>query len=473
MPRLDSEFAVLTRQELERVHTLTLEMLWKKGVWFYSETACDIFRKHGAPVEGSHVRIPEGMVAKCLAQCPPSFTWQARDAAKSLHVGEGQTGVHVMQNHGPVYVQERSGDRRHGTMDDVINFYKLGQTSAVNAIVGQVSVDPHEVFDDKKHLKITRQLLRHTDKPIMSYPVAGMRETSDIFEMVEMVMGRGYLNSHYFLTASVCALSPYRYARESADTIIAYARRNQPVMLLSAPMRGVTTPMGGIASLIAQNMEILAGLALAQLERPGIPVIYGTGMFTVDMKTGYCLCSAPEANLVDKASIQLAKNLYRLPTRFMAGDTDAKLPDIQAGYETMQNYLLPVMGGTNMINECLGILDGMMTVSYEKYIIDEEMLRRVNRMMEGMDTGEAAFDIQVLMDTSPDDNFLIHPTTLESCASQWEPDVAYWNSYDAWQNDGCPSILDAAAKKCAERLASAPDNLLDPSLDAALEAFAR
>ena len=86
-----------------------------------------------------------------------------------------------------------------------------------------------------------------------------------------------------------------------------------------------------------------------------------------------------------------------MPTRTLAGNTDAKVPDIQAGYETMQNYIQLLMGGTHMINECLGILDGMMTVSYEKYIIDEEMLRRVGCMMRGLDTSEASFDISVLL----------------------------------------------------------------------------
>lgn len=472
MFRLNDEFKVLSRRELLRVHELSLELLWKKGVWFYSEPACEIFSAHGALVEGSRVRIPPLLLERCLANCPAGFTWQARDEAKSLRVGEGQSGLYVMQNHGPVFVQERDGTRRLGTLEDVANFYKLGQSSAVNSIVGQVSVDPHELTDSRKHLKITRQLLKHTDKPIVSYPVAGLRETYDIFEMVEMVMGSGYLADHYFLTASVCALSPYRYARESAETIIAYARRNQPVTLLTAPMRGISAPMGGIASLLAQNMEVLAGLALAQLERPGVPVIYGTGLFTVDMKTGNCLTASPDANLVDRASIQLAKELYRLPTRFMAGDTDAKLPDIQAGYETMQNYLLPVMGGADMINECLGILDGMLAVSYEKYIVDEELLRRFDCMMRGLDTREEAFDLSALLETEPEETFLTHPSTLEACAAQWEPDVACWSSYDVWEQAGRPSALDVAARKCAERLAAAPQSLLEPALDAALARFA-
>ena len=138
----------------------------------------------------------------------------------------------------------------------------------------------------------------------------------------------------------------------------------------------------------------------------------------------------------------------------------------------MQNYIQLLMGGTHMINECLGILDGMMTVSYEKYIIDEEMIRRVDRMMRGLDTSEAAFDTRVLLETPHREPFLMHETTLSACASQWRPDVACWNSYDGWLAEGRPSILAKAADVCRERIASAPANLLGTDLDRDLAAFA-
>ncbi len=101
-----------------------------------------------------------------------------------------------MQDHGPVYVQERHGERRHGTLQEVNNVYKLVQTIRVNAIVGQCTVDPHEVDGPNKHLLVTHQLLRHTDKPIMSWPVATIGENEKVFKMIEMVMGEGYLASH-------------------------------------------------------------------------------------------------------------------------------------------------------------------------------------------------------------------------------------------------------------------------------------
>ena len=470
---LNREFRMLDAAQLQRVHELTLEVLHRKGVVFHSDLALEIFREHGADVDGNCVTIPPAMVDAALKQCPSGFLWEARNAERSIYVGEGQKDCfYVMQDHGPVFVQDGFGAYRSGTLDDVINFYKLGQTSGVNAIVGQVTVDPHEL-DSKpnKHRIIFRELLKHTDKPILAWPLESIKMNGELFRMVEMVMGQDYLKEHYFLTASVCALSPLSYAQDSAETIIAYAQARQPVTLLTAPMLGVSTPIDELEALICQNAEILAGLVLAQLVQPGVPVVYGTGTRAVDMRSGNYVTGAPQCNLVDRVGLQLAHELYHLPTRTMAGNTDAKVPDIQAGYETMQNYIQLIMGGTHMINECLGILDGMLAVSYAKYIIDEEVLRRVQRMMQGVSLDEDAFDISAIMETPHGESFLMHPKTLEKCRDLWQPDVANWSNYDTWFGSGCPDIISRAEEVCRERLAIAPDSLLSRELDSELESF--
>lgn len=473
MKYFNNEFQVLSAQELLRVHSLTLEVLERKGVLFHSEEAKKILAAHGAKVDGDCVRFSAPMVEKTIAQSPANFLWQARDEKKSLMIGDEQNNVYSMQDNGPVFIQERNGQRRLGNFQDVCNFYKLGQTSKVTTIVGQCTVDPHELDDvPNKHKLITQKLLQLTDKPIISWPQMSNQNTKDVFDMVEMVMGTGYLASHYFITASVCALSPLQYSQESADTIIAYAKANQPVMLLTCPISGVSAPIGEIASLVMQNAEILSGLVLAQCIQPGIPVIYGISQNMGDLRTGTFVTSSPEAKLVDRASIQLVETLYHIPTRFMAGNTDSKLPDIQAGYETMQNYIFLLMGGTQMINECLGILDGMMTVSYEKYIIDEELLERMQIMMSGLDISESAFDISDILDSPHGESFLMCESTLNKCGKQWIPAVSEWNNYDTWESKGCPDILDKAAKICAERLESAPENLLGDDLNKSLIAFA-
>ncbi len=467
-----NEFKVLTPEQVQRVHELTLQVLREKGVMFYSEKAKEILKKHGAKLDGDCVKFPPHLVNSCIAQAPSGFLWQARDSHKSIYVGEGQEKkVYIMQNHGPVYVQERQGNRRHGSMEDVRNFYKLGQTSHVNDFVGQVSVDPHEVNGLDKQLRITHELLKHTDKPMLSYPATNYQDNVRVMDMLDMILGENYLADHYCITASVCLLSPLQCAEESADCIIAYAERNQPVTVLCAPMLGVSTPISPIGALVAQNAEILAGLVLAQVVRPGVPVIYGTATYSSDMRSGAYVTSSPEVNLVDRAALQLCQQIYHLPTRTLAGNTDAKIADIQAGYETMQNYIQLFMGGTHMVNECLGILDGMMTVSYEKYIIDEEMIDRVHLMMAGLPTNELDFNIDNLLSIPHTESFLFDQQTLDACKDQWVPQVSCWTNYDQWNAEGQICILEKAAKICEERLQSAPDDLLGKELNTSLESY--
>ncbi len=468
-----NEFKVLGEKQLARVHALTLQVLREKGVVFFSEKALDIFKKHGFTVDGQCVKFSANQVEQAIKQCPSGFLWTARNAENSIYVGEGQKAnkVYVMQNHGPVFVQNKDGSRRNGMMQDVINFYKLGQTSKVSSIVGQVSVDPSDFQGVDKQMRITHELLKNTDKPIMSFPATQYQDNLNVFNMLRMVVGQDYLKDHYCVTASVCALSPLQYAEESADCIIAYAENNQPVTLLNAPMMGVSTPITPMGSLICQNAEILAGLVLAQLVNPGNPVIYGTGCYISDMRNGAYVTSSPDANLVDRAAMQLAQTMYHLPIRTMAGNTDAKTPDIQAGYETFQNYITYMTGGTHMINECLGILDGMMAVSYEKYIIDEEVIERVNMIMQGLPTEEYDFDISSLLNLPHGSTFLMEDATLDACATQWHPSVSNWDSYDQYEADGCPNILDKAAKICEERLASASSDLLGDSLNKDINSY--
>ncbi len=474
MAFFNKEFSVLSQEQLERVHALTLEVLRLKGVLFYSDKAKKILKKHGAIVDGDCVRFSPSMVDRCLAQCPSGFFWTARNNKHSIYVGIGQQTFHVMQDHGPVFLQELDGTRRHGTLEDVRNFYKLGQTSNVSSVVGQCTIDPYDIAEaPNKHLQIVHELLKLTDKPLMIWPLNTAEDSHNVFKMIEMVMGQNYLANNYCVSSSVCSLSPLQYAADSSDTVIAYAEVNQPIFILSSPMLGVSVPASGIAGLVTQNAEVLAGIVLAQCVQPGLPCIYGTATQLTDMRTGAYVTGSPDSNLVDRAGLQLAQQLYNIPTRTLAGNTDAKMPDIQAGYETMQNYIQLVMGGSHMINECLGVLDGMMTVSYEKYIIDEELLQRVKRMMKGIDTHEFSFDIDVILQTPHKESFLTHETTFDLCKKQWIAPTSHWNSYDAWIAEGSPSVTERAAKQCAERLAAASDDLLGKALNKELEKFVK
>ncbi len=462
---------IVSTADLNRIHESTVAALQKTGVLFHSDEAIEIFKKHGAKIDGHLVRISRQMLEQALEVAPKSFVWHARNPVASINVGGDQPRTHVLLDHGPVFVQNIDNERRPGKMVDLINLYKLGQASAVANVIGQIPVDPGDVTGDGKSLQIMYQLLRNTDKPLMGWPES-RENIQRMFEMVEIAMDHpGFLENYPAIGVSVCALSPMQFAPESCDTILAYAQYGQPLLILTCAMTGVTSPINLVTTVIQQNAELLAGITLAQLVNPGTPVAYCPASAVPNMKTATYITGAPESNLINMVGLQLANEMYHLPTRSMAGLTDAKVVDCQAGYETMQNYSTLMMTGTNMINECLGTLNGILTVSYEKFIIDEEMISRMLRISDGIDPVETDFNVDVIHEVGHTGSFLLHPTTFDNCRKGWAPTVSNWDPFDTWQSQGSEDVLVRASRRYKKVLSECPDSLLDKAQDEALQRY--
>ena len=222
---------------------------------------------------------------------------------------------------------------------------------------------------------------------------------------------------------------------------------------------------------VLQNSEILAGLVLTQLVRPGSPFIYAPASAVPNMQNAQYITGSPESNLINLANIQLAREMYQLPTRTMAGLTDAKIVDAQAGVETMQNLFQCMVGGVNIINQCLGVLDSIMTNSYEKFAVDEEMISRILRFMEGIDGARENLAIDVIRAVGPRGSFLTHPSTMQKCRNSWRPTVSNWDNFDQWAAKGEKDVVWAAGEKIKETLANCPETTLNPDLEAELDVF--
>lgn len=462
---------IVSAGDLNRIHESTVAVLQRTGVKFNSDEVVEIFRKHGARVDGQVVHISRQMLEQALENAPSNFLWHARNPVASINVGTDQSRTHVLLDNGPVFIHDIENGRRKGTMADLINLYKLGQASDVADVIGQIPVDPEDMNGPDKSLHIAHQLLRHTDKPLMGW-VESPDHIQKIFDMVEIAMDYpGYLKMHPAIGVSVCALSPLQYSPETCETILAYARKRQPLMILTCAMTGMTAPMNLVRAAIQQNAEILAGIVLAQLVNPGTPVVYSPASAVANLRTASYITGAPESNLINMVGLQLASDLYNLPTRTMAGLTDAKIVDCQAGYETMQNMFTLMLGGTHMINECLGTLDGIMTVSYEKFILDEEMISRMLRISDGIDITDSDFDVDVIHEVARAGSYLIHKSTALACRSNWVPRISNWDPFETWRREGSEDVLKRANRRYTQVLAECPESMLDSDLDGALRRF--
>ncbi len=458
---------IVKSTDLPRIHDASIKILEQCGIIFEHETALEIFKRHGARVDGKTVFIPGPMAETAMEQAPTTFRHVARNDAQSVTIGDGFA---PHPNVGCVFCEDMDNGKRRGLLEDYANFQKLSQASDIVKLTGATPVAPDDVEDTERALYMLYETIKHTDKPLIgSCTVA--KKAKESLDMAEMVFGEKFLEDHYCVGVSTNPLSPLKYATETLDTIIAYARRHQPVYILPCALAGITAPMSLFGSIVQQNAEVLAGNALVQLINPGGPMVYCPASTVAGMRTAICIYAPPEQFLINSTCLQMAIDFYKVPTRIMAGMTDAKEVDIQAGYDTMQNMMMGMMSGGHMIEQVFGVLDAILTISYEKFIIDEEMMSRVIRICEGVDTSDGELSLDVIKEVGPGGSYLPHEDTFARFRSQWLPTVSCWQSYDNWESKGKESIMTRANRRYKEILASRPDMMISRDLDRDLKAY--
>jgi trimethylamine--corrinoid protein Co-methyltransferase len=226
-----------------------------------------------------------------------------------------------------------------------------------------------------------------------------------------------------------------------------------------------------LETVVQQNAEILAGIVLAQLSVPGAPVVYAPSATIMDMRSGSLAYGSPEGMLINIANIQMAREFYHIPVRAMCGVTDAKTLDSQAIAETMQNLMLGMLSGAHLLNEVLGTLDSILTVSFEKTIIDSELIGRIRRILDGIQGQDRRIDIATIQQVGSGGCFLNHPTTVDRCRERWRAPLSFTGTYQDWEAEGCPDMVQKAGRRLKQILAEAPVCLIDEALDAELDAY--
>lgn len=457
---------VISEKDYQTIHDASIKILEETGVAFHSEEALEICRQHGVKVSGNTVYFSRKMVEDAVESCPKKIQWTARNADRSVTVGEGFL---IQPNLGPVYIQDLDKGRRTATLEDFGNIQKLCQHSDVVHLVGSIPVNPSDVPQNEKHLHMTYETLKNSDKPIIGY--TGYRhEAKKTLDMIEIALGKKLESGHYAGVA-INPLSPLGYAKDSLETIIEYTKRNQIVFLAPCIMAGVSGPITLLGTAVLQNVEILAGLTLMQLINPGVPVVYSVAANTAYMKTASFIGGNPEGLLMDIVNLQMGLDYYNIPTRILAGITDAKVVDCQAGYESMQNLMLGVLGGGHIVVQCLGVLDAIMTTSYEKFIIDEELVRRMIRIKQGIKFTEEDLAIDVIQEVGHAGSYLTHQSTFEKFRERWLPTISTSESYMDWTADGSEDVVIRANRKYKEILNSAPETLLDKEVEKELVSY--
>lgn len=332
-------------------------------------------------------------------------------------------------------------------------------------VSGGSPVNILDVEHDEKFATMLFEAIKHSDKPILSLCQEGIQNNQRSLLMLKISLGKNHLRDQIYTGVIVDPLSPLAYDKAATDTIIAYAEDGQAILLVTCSMAGVTGPITLSGMLIAQNAEILAGLILTQMVHPGCPVVCGVSSSIANLKQIAYLTAAPDMNIMTMAGTDLYEDFYQLPTLLLAGQTDSKMLDYQAGFETMQTLLLPILAGVKMIQEGNGTLDSFMTTSLEKMIIDEELIERSKHIARGLPLDSSMFLLDAIHQVGSRDSFLSHESTFAHFKELWRPTISEDRPYSFWERDGKLEITYKAHKVWKDRLSNAPQSMISESLE--------
>ncbi len=459
----------LSNQDMEKIHAASMDLLKNTGVAFNEEEALEIFKSNGHRVEGSIVFFEESDIQKALKTAPVRFTVHARNPEKNVEIGEDD--FVFLPGYGAPFVMDAQGDQRQATMEDYDNFCKLIQTSPYIDMNGWMMVEPADMPHETVHLDLNLSNMLLCDKPFMGSPVS-RQGAIDGIEMAGILWGgKENIKDKTVSVSLINSLSPLQFADEMIGALIELARNNQACVIASLVMAGGSGPVTLDGVLALQNAEILAGITLAQLVRPGTPVIYGSTSSAMDMKTGALSIGAPELSKNIHMVAQMAR-FYNLPARSGGGLTDSMSADAQAGAESALALSTAARGGINFILHSCGILGSYIAMSFEKFLIDEEVCGMVRSMLRPLALTDETIDIDVIKEVGIGGQYLTHPKTFQLCRTEFFiPTLMSRKNPDAWAKGGKKRIDQIAEDKVAQRLASYEKPEIDPEIEKQLTEY--
>lgn len=467
------KLSMLEEQDMQRVHEYSLKLLEENGICIANERAKDIFKKHGFRVEGNQIYMTEAQVTEALKTAPHDFVFHGRNPERNLHLGKGDYGVPGPI--GPVNVMDLDNGLRLGTMKDVENLIKIYQGSKVMTMNSNNGVECNDIDAKNRHLLIMQALLRHTDKPMYT-KLFTYEQMHQAIDMVEIVVGEKLMPGGpvYLAPGSAPSMSPMSYSREVTDNIIALAERGQLVTMGTATSTGVTGPIHIFGTIVMQNAEILAGIVLTQLVNPGNPVGYGVGACPGNMRGAKYCCGSSGRVMLQVGSMEMGKRFYNLPSRTIPYSTDALNCDIQCGIESYEGTMGNILANADYQLSEIGTLDGLMTTSYEKTIIDEEITARLLYIRNGIDVDEEFGSVDMIKEVGSGGTFITSDDTLDYMYDDFYPSYTDWNStLEKRPIEDYEYVLRNANAEWKRRLEEAPETMLDPETDKMLDDYVK
>ena len=462
-------FDVVSEEGLQIIEANADTILEEIGIDFRDDAeALALWRDAGADVQGERVHIPRGLARTLIATAPAEFTQHARNPERSVQIG-GKATVFAPV-YGPPFVRGLDGGRRYATIEDFRNFVKLAYQAPAMHHSGGTVCEPVDLPVNKRHLDMNYAHMRYSDKPFMGSVTHPLRAL-DTIEMAKILFGAGFVEQNTVITSLINANSPMVWDSTMLGALKNYARANQATIVTPFILAGAMSPVT-VAGTLAQTLaESMAGMAFAQLVRPGAPVIFGSFASSISMQSGAPTFGTPEPALVLYGCAQLARRLG-VPFRSGGSLCGSKTADAQAAFESANTLLPTVLGGVNFVLHAAGWLEGGLVSSYEKFVMDADQLGMMRTMLEGVDLSENGQAMDAIREVGPGAHFLGCAHTQANFETAfYRSSIADNNTYEQWLAEGerdANTRAGALAKKMLDEY-EAP--AIDPAVDEALQDF--
>jgi trimethylamine--corrinoid protein Co-methyltransferase len=462
---------IVSEDQLEAIHLASLRVLSEIGLDVLHEDARRIMKEAGADVrEGSErVRFDPAMILETIATAPSEFRVHARNADHSIDFG-GDNLVFAQVASAP-NCSDLDRGRRPGNQQDFRNLVKLAQMHNVISATGGYPVEPIDLHPSIRHLECIRDLATLTDKVFHIYSL-GRERNLDGIEIARIANG---LTADQLLDNPVCYTiintnSPLKLDIPMMEGIIQMSSHGQLVIVTPFTLAGAMAPVTVAGAVVQQNAEALAGIAFTQMVRKGAPVGYGGFTSNVDMKSGAPAFGTPEYMKAQLLGGQLARK-YGVPYR-TSNTCAANAVDAQAAYESVFSLWGAVQGGGNFVLHSAGWLEGGLRASYEKTILDIDLLQMVTEFLSPLDLSEDALAVEAIRDVGPGGHFFGTQHTQDRYKTAfYAPILSDWRNFETWAEAGSPTAVEKANRVWKERLATYEAPAMDPARREELDAF--
>ena len=456
--------------QIESMHIAALGILERQGMRVLSPRGRAVLAAAGARVEESSnmVRLDPAQVTEALATVPAEAHLVARNPERSCRVG----GQHVVFAGvaGPPSVNDLERGKRTGTLADFRDFIRLAQSFDAIHVLSMMN-EPQDVAVAERHLETTLAQLTLADKPLALY-CRGDAQLADCFSMLRIAHG---VDEAAFQSEprcySICNTnSPLQLDLPMTDGIIEFARQGQLMIVTPFTLAGAMAPVTIPGALTLAHAEALFGITLTQIVRKGAPVMYGSFTSNVDMKSGSPAFGTPEYAKAAFGAGQLARRIG-VPWRCSSA-TASNAPDAQAAYESQMSLWGALLGGCHFVLHAAGWLEGGLTASFEKFILDVEMLQMFAELFQPVPASADEIGIEAVAEVGPGGHFFAAAHTMQRYRDAfYAPLVSDWRNYGSWAEAGSKTATERAASVWRATLGAFQPPPLDPAVQEALTAY--